>query len=80
LNLQHELSIISSCSQHELLYLMINKQLLSQVIIDQAKEPLPKLMVPRWDYQDLTALTDNKQIIILTGIRRCGKSILMHLI
>jgi len=59
---------------------MMNKQLLSQVIIDQAKEPLPELMVPRWDYQDLTALTDNKQVIILTGIRRCGKSILMHLI
>lgn len=58
----------------------MNKQLLSQVIIDQAKEPLPPIMVPRWDYQQLTLLTDNKQVIILTGIRRCGKSVLMHLI
>lgn len=59
---------------------MINKHLLSQVIIDQAKEPLPEIMVPRWDYQDLNLLTNNKQVIILTGIRRCGKSTLMHLI
>ena len=59
---------------------MVNKQLLMRVIVDQAKEPLPQIMVPRWDYQDLTALIDNKQVIILTGIRRCGKSILMHLI
>jgi len=59
---------------------MITKQLLSRVIIDQAKEPLPPLMVPRVAYQDLTPLTENKQVIILTGIRRCGKSVLMHAI
>lgn len=59
---------------------MITKQLLSRVIIDQAKEPLPPLMVPRVAYQDLTPLTDNKQVIILTGIRRCGKSVLMQAI
>ena len=59
---------------------MITKQLLSRVIIDQAKEPLPSLMVPRAAYQDLAPLTENKQVIILTGIRRCGKSVLMHAI
>lgn len=59
---------------------MVDKQLLSHIIIDQAQEPLPNILVPRWDHQDITELTENKQVIILTGIRRCGKSILMHLI
>ena len=59
---------------------MVSKQLLSRVIIDQAREPLPKVMIPRWDHQDITTFVDNKQVIILTGIRRCGKSILMQLI
>lgn len=59
---------------------MITKALLSQVIIDQAQEPLPATLIPRSNDQYLTELIDNKQVIILTGIRRCGKSILMHLI
>ena len=58
----------------------MDKQTLLQVIIDQAQEPIPDVLVPRQKYSELSPLVDNKQVIILTGIRRCGKSILMHML
>jgi uncharacterized protein len=53
---------------------------LTQVILDQAQEKLPKQLVPRWQYDQLVPLINNKQIIIISGIRRCGKSTLMQLL
>ncbi len=58
----------------------MDKQVLLQVIIDQAKEPVPEILIPRQKYSELSPLVDNKQVIILSGIRRCGKSILMHML
>ena len=58
----------------------MDKRTLAQIVIDQAKEPLPEPLVPRWEYKQLLPLLSNKQVIILSGIRRCGKSTLMQLI
>lgn len=58
----------------------MDKQVLLQVIIDQAKEPIPSRLTPRQKHNELTPLVDTKQVIILSGIRRCGKSVLMHML
>jgi hypothetical protein len=58
----------------------MDKQLLIQVIMDQAREPLPEMLIPRGAFQELSPLVDTKQVIILSGIRRCGKSVLMHVL
>lgn len=58
----------------------MDKQLLKQVIIDQSREPVPENIIPRGQETQIKELIDNKQVIILTGIRRCGKSILLHLV
>ena len=58
----------------------MDKLRLRQILIDQAKEPLPEPLVPRWEYSQLKSLVDNKQVIILSGIRRCGKSTLLQVI
>lgn len=51
-----------------------------QIIVDQAQERLPANLVQRWQYQQVVPLIDTKQIIIVSGIRRCGKSTLMQFI
>lgn len=58
----------------------MDKSLLCQVIADQRKEPMPETVVPRARFKELSHLVDNKQVIIISGIRRCGKSILMHIL
>ncbi len=59
---------------------MIDKQLLLQIVIEQAQEPLLCNIVKRWQQQELMSLVGNKQIIIISGIRRAGKSTLMQLV
>lgn len=58
----------------------MDRQKLIQIILDQAQQKLPKTIVPRWQYEHVVPLVSNKQIIIISGIRRCGKSTLMQLI
>ncbi len=58
----------------------MDKQTLAQIIIDQAKVPLPVPLIHRKKYHEIASLLSNQQVIILSGIRRCGKSTLMHLI
>ena len=58
----------------------MDKQTLIQIIVDQANEALPSPLVPRLIYEEMVPLINNKQVIILSGIRRCGKSTLLQLI
>lgn len=53
---------------------------LIQIVIDQKLEPLPSPMVQRWQYTRILPLVDNKQVIVISGIRRCGKSTLMQML
>ncbi len=46
--------------------------------MEQAQEALPVPLVPRSSYAELDSSMDNKQVIIISGIRRCGKSTLMQ--
>ncbi len=56
----------------------MDKQVLIQVILDQKKEPLPQPLIERWQYAQILPLLGNKQVIVISGIRRCGKSTLLH--
>ena len=58
----------------------MDKQRLTQIIIDQATERMPDPFVPRWQIDHLQPYIENKQVITLTGIRRCGKSSLLQYI
>lgn len=54
-------------------------ELLKRLILDQREElHLPEHYVERSAEKKLSLLTNNKEIIVLTGIRRCGKSVLMQ--
>ena len=58
---------------------MMQKENIKQVVLDQHEEiQRENTFVPREVYSALEALIDIKEIIILTGIRRCGKSTLMN--
>ncbi|OGT43113.1 MAG: ATP-binding protein [Gammaproteobacteria bacterium RIFCSPHIGHO2_12_FULL_37_34] len=54
--------------------------LLKRLIADQQEEGLPSPYFHRIAEKKLTILSKNKEIIILKGIRRCGKSVLLQLI
>jgi len=57
----------------------MNRDTLKLVIIDQqADRHLPQEYVPRSSEAKLNILGNNKEIIVLTGIRRCGKSVLLQ--
>lgn len=58
----------------------MNKQNLIQIILDQKKMLLPSPLVDRREYEHILPLMINKQVIVLSGIRRCGKSTLLHMI
>jgi len=54
-------------------------EILKQIILDQMEEDvLPEDYIFRAYEQRLETLTDNREIIVLLGIRRCGKSVLLH--
>jgi uncharacterized protein len=57
----------------------MNKQILKEVILDQRHLGELEKVVPREMFADLSRFKDSKQAIILTGIRRCGKSVLLGL-
>lgn len=57
----------------------MNKQILKEVILDQRKLEAPEEVVPREIFADLIRFRNSKQALILSGIRRCGKSVLLWL-
>jgi predicted AAA+ superfamily ATPase len=56
----------------------MDKQYLMQIILDQRQVPLPEALVERWQYTSLLSFVNNPQVIVISGIRRCGKSVLLH--
>lgn len=56
------------------------KDKIRQIVQDQAHEVSMNSIVSREAYALVESFIHNKQVIVLTGIRRCGKSTLMHLI
>jgi predicted AAA+ superfamily ATPase len=55
-------------------------ELLKQIIADQQEEELVAPFVSRRDEKKLNQLASNKEIIVITGVRRCGKSALLQYI
>ncbi len=57
----------------------ISPDLLKRIIFDQQEDQhWPKLYIPRTIEKKLDRLSQNKEIIVLSGIRRCGKSVLLE--
>ena len=56
----------------------MNTDLLKQVIVEQSERTLPTEYVPRLIYEQIYPLRKNKEIIIISGVRRCGKSTLLQ--
>ncbi|OGV27866.1 MAG: hypothetical protein A3F18_03295 [Legionellales bacterium RIFCSPHIGHO2_12_FULL_37_14] len=56
----------------------MDAQLLKQVILDQAEEADFPNIIPRNAMQKVMPLVNSPQVLILTGIRRSGKSVLMN--
>jgi predicted AAA+ superfamily ATPase len=57
---------------------MMDSDLLKQVIIEQSQRTTPPDYVPRLIYNQVQEYQKNKEIIIISGIRRCGKSTLLQ--
>lgn len=59
----------------------VTANLLKTIIADQKDEQVfPSPYFHRISESKLLTLTSNKEIIVLTGLRRCGKSVLLHFI
>lgn len=58
----------------------ITAELVKQIIGDQSEELIPADCFHRDIEKNLNRLAKNKEIIVLTGIRRCGKSVLLNLL
>ena len=58
----------------------MEKQLLAQVILDQKINPVPDPLIARWQYSHILSLINNDQVIVITGLRRCGKSTLLYMV
>lgn len=57
----------------------ISQDLLKRIILDQHEHnDWPDPYIPRTAEVKLNRLTQNKEIIVLSGVRRCGKSILLE--
>ena len=58
---------------------MISADLLKRIILDQREDlRFPKSYIERTVQNSLNRLSKNKEIIVLSGIRRCGKSVLLE--
>lgn len=57
---------------------MLSSLLLKQVILDQKEERLLASDVPRQKFDQVQELTASSFIIVIMGVRRCGKSTLMQ--
>lgn len=57
----------------------ISSDLLKRIILDQREDQRwPKLYIQRTVQKTLNRLSKNNEIIVLSGIRRCGKSVLLE--
>jgi len=56
----------------------VDKRILSQIIMDQKEVPWPDVLVPRSKSALIRAQMNSKDAVIITGIRRCGKSTLLQ--
>ncbi|MBI5447917.1 MAG: ATP-binding protein [Gammaproteobacteria bacterium] len=57
----------------------ISQELLKRILLDQREEQRwPLIYIRRTAEKTLEILNKNQEIIVLTGIRRCGKSILLE--
>ncbi|MBA2650722.1 MAG: AAA family ATPase [Tatlockia sp.] len=57
----------------------ISPDLLKRIILDQREDlRWPKLYIQRAVEKKLVRLSQNEEIIVLSGIRRCGKSVLLE--
>jgi len=60
-------------------YMPISADLLKRIILDQhAEHNWPKVYIDRTAQEKLNKLGQNDEIIVLSGIRRCGKSVLLE--
>ena len=57
----------------------ISSDLLKRIILDQREDlRFPKIYIQRTVQNVLDRLSQNREIIVLSGIRRCGKSVLLE--
>jgi len=56
----------------------INKQLLKEIIVDQQQLLLPDYSIPREKQSLVASCFPNDYVVILSGLRRCGKSTLLQ--
>lgn len=57
----------------------ISQEMLKRIILDQhSDQSWPATYIQRTADQKLVTLSQNQEIIVITGIRRCGKSILLE--
>lgn len=57
----------------------MSPDLLKRIILDQREDlRWPHMYIQRTVQNDLARLSQNKEIIVLSGIRRCGKSVLLE--
>lgn len=58
----------------------MNVSLLKEIIIEQNPVDLPSHVLPRHVGLQIPSLCDNPFVVVITGIRRCGKSTLLQMI
>lgn len=56
----------------------MSPELLKQIILDQRDESIPADPFSRQAEKELPRLIKNSEVIVITGVRRCGKSVLLH--
>lgn len=60
-------------------YMAVTPELLKRIILDQQEDRRwPQIYIKRTAEDKLIQLTHNEEIIVLSGIRRCGKSLLLE--
>lgn len=63
------------------LIIHMDKKEIQQIVIDQQQDKtLPSTFIDREAYRFLTSFLESPQVVVLTGIRRCGKSTWMKLL
>jgi hypothetical protein len=56
----------------------ISPQLLKKIILEQRDIPLPSELFERGILSELRPLQKSNDIVVITGLRRCGKSTVLH--
>jgi len=58
--------------------IFMKNELLKEIILEQQEYQLPDVFVARQIYDEVVNVHDNLNIIVITGVRRCGKSTLLQ--